>query len=184
MDAKIQEIEDRFRQFLQRGVVADAVQKDPDGPPYIVAIQDINGYDRPLYILDVLYVPFVSELTFEIPHTHKVEHPVRILDSESGGEEFTHSHSVTHPDGTVQSGSVTQDFAHTHSIIHPERTIESEDVTPNTDENLRDVLWKVQTLDKWTITVKFPRPAVGDHILLWAPNGKPRDGAIIVGMAP
>ena len=86
MTQRLIDLERRLRQFVQRGII---ISGDPGGP-YAVAITD--EYGNTMLIEDVLYRPFVTEVTTCVePHG---EMTVGTSSSGSPG----HSHSVTIPE--------------------------------------------------------------------------------------
>ena len=148
MEQRIIDLEHRFRQFIMRGVVV----KGLDGGPYTVSVR--NDYGQPYYIPNVLYMPFVTEIIFEIPSHDNILLEETMLDYQYRLESEDNAQNHNHPGNPNSIGQNNNN--HTHITEIP---IQEHDI----------------------VTIKLPVPKIDDRVIIWSPSGNHEEMSLIIG---
>ena len=181
LEQRIIDLEQRLQRVIMRGIVAHI----NDNGSYTVGVQ--TDYNDTLYLTQVLYMPFVTDIIFQIPKHFPEDIPA---DSALAGplppaDYLPAYHDPNEPE-TYPDTYATRDTEeyplsiptsssapgpHTHVVPIPE-TIR---------QHYHNVPMPNTIREHAEVTVVFPIPKVDDRVWIWSPNGNPQDEAIIVG---
>ena len=181
LEQRIIELEQRLQRVIMRGIVA---QINSNGS-YTVIVQ--TDYDDTMYITQVLYMPFVTEIIFQIPKHFPEDIPadsalsgplppadyLPVYHDPNEPETYpdTYATRATDPYPPTFQSSPAGNPSHSHVV--PVRTA--------AQEHYHNVPMPNTIREHAEVTVVFPIPVVDDRVWVWSPNGNPQDFAIIVG---
>ena len=194
LEQRIIELEQRLQRVIMRGIVA----RINSNGSYTVAVQ--TDYDDTMYITQVLYMPFVTEVIFQIPKHFPEDIPAdaALAGPLAANVKLPANHSPNKPDtypdtyatrvtaqypNNLQADAATPG-THSHSVPPSPTSITHTHEVPIPEtirQHYHNVPMPNTILEHAEVTVVLPIPQVDDRVWVWSPSGNPQDLAIIVG---